>query len=206
MSDLAPRGVALGLATLEGVEYPLFPEERALIADAVTARRIEFSAGRHLARRLLAAAGIAAGPLPRLADGGVQWPNGADGSISHCEGLCAVAVAGPGAPWSIGIDVEPHQPIELQLWDELFVEAERTWLDRRQDAAVHWSRLLFCAKEAFYKALQPPDVSSFRDLCCRVRGDEVSVSTLAQPTDAQPVAVRVFDRWCLALCCVRKGA
>jgi len=80
------------------------------------------------------------------------WPAGIVGSITHTEGLCAVAAARDTQYRGIGIDVEPNLPIEPDLIDyvcedaELQAAASLAGLEPERAA-----RLLFSAKEAVYK-------------------------------------------------------
>lgn len=54
----------------------------------------------------------------------------------------------------LGIDAEPHAPLPDGVLDHTSIEAEREVLATR-DTELHWDRLLFCAKEATYKAWFP---------------------------------------------------
>ncbi|MGA9872329.1 MAG: 4'-phosphopantetheinyl transferase superfamily protein, partial [Rhodococcus sp. (in: high G+C Gram-positive bacteria)] len=56
---------------------------------------------------------------------------------------------------SVGIDAEPHGPLPDGVLDAVSVAAERDWLTTVDSAEMHWDRLLFCAKEATYKAWEP---------------------------------------------------
>ena len=71
----------------------LFPQEWAAIARATESRRREFATGRACARAAMARLGlpaVAVLPGPR---GAPQWPEGVAGSITHCAGYRAAAVA-----------------------------------------------------------------------------------------------------------------
>ncbi|GAA3180740.1 hypothetical protein GCM10020255_074640 [Rhodococcus baikonurensis] len=57
---------------------------------------------------------------------------------------------------SLGIDAEPHGPLPDGVLPAVSIEAERTWLGAQTTGGpVHWDRVLFCAKEATYKAWFP---------------------------------------------------
>lgn len=135
----------------------LLGEEQAVMARAVARRRREFAAGRVCARRALARLGIA--PLPLLPGprGDPQWPLGIVGSITHCDGYCACAVARRADLAALGIDAERHRPLPTGLVHEIAVAEElamvRRLTTRRPEVA--WDRLLFSAKEAVYKAWSP---------------------------------------------------
>lgn len=135
----------------------LFPEEEALVARATAKRRGEFATGRVCARSALAALGVAAVPILRGYRGAPQWPDGIVGSITHCAGYCAAAVARAEDLVTIGLDAEPNAPLPGGVLELVSLPAERARLRDLAAAspAIGWDRLLFCAKEAVYKAWFP---------------------------------------------------
>jgi 4'-phosphopantetheinyl transferase EntD len=135
----------------------LFPEEEAALGKAVEKRRREFTTGRACARGALERLGFAAAAIPTGSRGEPRWPAGVVGSITHCEGYRAGAVARTADLATIGIDAEPHEPLPPGLIDDIARPEERGWLREysRSQPAVHWDRLLFSAKEAVYKAWYP---------------------------------------------------
>ncbi|HEV7761622.1 MAG TPA: 4'-phosphopantetheinyl transferase superfamily protein [Acidimicrobiales bacterium] len=138
-------------------EAALFPPEERLVARAVDKRRRELTTGRHCARQALVQLGIAPGPILSGPAGEPLWPAGIVGSITHCAGFRAAAVARSTDVATVGIDAEPHEPLPEGVLEVVALSAERIRLDRlaRHDGAVHWDRVLFCAKEAVYKAWYP---------------------------------------------------
>ena len=56
---------------------------------------------------------------------------------------------------SVGIDAEPHDVLPDGVLDAISLPAERQRARRRCPASLHWDRILFCAKEATYKAWFP---------------------------------------------------
>ena len=76
-----------------GEPDPLLPAERAALGQVVDGRRRDFAAGRHCARRALAR--LVGSPEPILSgpDREPVWPQGIVGSITHCDGYRAAAVA-----------------------------------------------------------------------------------------------------------------
>jgi 4'-phosphopantetheinyl transferase EntD len=135
----------------------LFPEEEALVARATNKRRQEFATGRECAREALASLGIGKMPIMRGFRGAPQWPAGIVGSITHCSGYCASAVARAGDLAAIGLDAEPAAPLPGGVLEMISTPAERARLRDLADARpeVSWDCLLFCAKEAVYKAWFP---------------------------------------------------
>jgi 4'-phosphopantetheinyl transferase EntD len=151
-------GVASVAACREySTEAVLFPEEEAVVERAVEKRRKEFATGRVCARKALAGLGVSPRPVPSGPKGSPVWPAGVVGSITHCDGYFAAAVARGADLVSIGIDAEPDQPLPSQLVPDIALPAEIAWLRLagRELPAVSWDRLLFCMKEAVYKAWYP---------------------------------------------------
>jgi 4'-phosphopantetheinyl transferase EntD len=135
----------------------LFPEEEAVIGRAVEKRRREFTTARACARAALARLGqppVAILPGERGSPG---WPPGIVGSITHCAGYRAAAVARATEVLAIGLDAEPDQPLPGGVLDAVSLAAERASLAdlARSAPGPNWDRMLFCAKESVYKAWFP---------------------------------------------------
>jgi 4'-phosphopantetheinyl transferase EntD len=137
--------------------WGLFPAEQALVRTADPRRRAEFTAGRACARAALAALGLPAAPILAGRAGEPRWPTGATGSITHCPGYRACAVARIADLAGLGIDAEPDASLPAGLIESVADHAERAWLARQAAAtpAVCWDRLLFSAKEAAGKLWYP---------------------------------------------------
>ena len=80
--------------------------------------------------------------------------HGVVGSLTHCTGFRGAAVAKYGAVRSVGIDAEPHDVLPKGVLDAVSLPKERVEL-HAMPAGLHWDRILFCAKEATYKAWFP---------------------------------------------------
>jgi 4'-phosphopantetheinyl transferase EntD len=133
------------------------PEERAAIAHAVAGRQGDYLGVRDCARTALISLGLAPeriGTGPRREP---IWPPGVVGSLTHCAGYRAAAVARAGSMHSVGIDAEPHEPLPEGVLETVGLpeEVRAVAALERDDPRTHWSRLLFCAKEAVYKAWFP---------------------------------------------------
>jgi enterobactin synthetase component D / holo-[acyl-carrier protein] synthase len=135
----------------------LFPEEKAVVARATEKRRREFAAVRACARSALADLGVPPGPILPGLRGAPQWPPGIVGSMTHCHGYCAAAVARRQQLITIGVDAEPDEPLPGGVLELISLPAERARVRDLAAAAagISWDRLLFCAKEAVYKAWFP---------------------------------------------------
>ena len=132
----------------------LLQQEAEFIRKAVPKRVIEFTAGRHCARRALARLGIANFPILSGIQREPIWPVGTVGSITHCSGFACAAVALNTDMVAIGIDAEVAGPLSPGLIESIASRAERQALLAFSDD-VPWDRVIFCAKEAFYKAWYP---------------------------------------------------
>ena len=142
----------------ETIEAGLFPEEREHIAQSVAKRRAEFAAVRRCARRALRELGFPPVPILPGEQREPRWPEGVVGSMTHCAGYCAAAVARTGEVPVLGIDAEVHAPLPEGVLDLISLESERNRLAVLADggpASVHWDRVLFSAKESVYKAWFP---------------------------------------------------
>jgi 4'-phosphopantetheinyl transferase EntD len=138
-------------------DAPLYPGEEARVARAVPKRRREFTAVRACARRAMEKLGVPPQPILPGAQGAPTWPAGLIGSMTHCDGYCAAALARATDLASLGIDAEPHAPLLDGILPSVSLpaEQERLVLLTAQRPAVHWDRLLFSAKESVYKAWFP---------------------------------------------------
>jgi 4'-phosphopantetheinyl transferase EntD len=157
IADLLPAGAAVGEAFCDVPGELPHPQEQPLIARAVSARRSEFVTARRCAREALTRLGLP--PVAILAGprGEPVWPDGVTGSITHCAGYRAAAVAHRSTVASLGIDAETHAPLPDGVIDAVTGPAERTRLAALTDRhpAICWDRLLFSAKESVYKAWFP---------------------------------------------------
>jgi 4'-phosphopantetheinyl transferase EntD len=135
----------------------LFPEEAALVAAAVDKRRRDFTKGRSCAREALRGLSLPPAPILHGERGAPQWPPGVVGSITHCAGYGAAAVARIHDMLTIGLDAEPNEVLPEGVLDAIAIPCEQARLRELAPAEppVCWDRLLFSAKESVYKAWFP---------------------------------------------------
>ncbi|WP_433656669.1 4'-phosphopantetheinyl transferase Npt [Nocardia sp. CA-128927] len=147
-----------GVASAELLEYPedlkALPAEEHLIAKAVEKRRRDFIGARHCARLALAELGEPPVAIGKGERGAPIWPRGIVGSMTHCDGYRAAALAHKMRFRSIGIDAEPHAALPDGVLDSVSLPPEREWLNTTY-SGLHLDRLVFCAKEATFKAWWP---------------------------------------------------
>ena len=150
---LLPDEAVVVEATPAMWETGLFPEEASYVAAAVEKRRREFTAGRNCAREALRMLGFDACSIGVGLSRAPVFPRGISGSITHAIEYCAAAVIRRREVLSIGIDAEPNEPLEAGLCEMVCTIEERSRLSRLPAAYFgNWSKLLFSAKESFYKA------------------------------------------------------
>lgn len=156
LERILPAEAAVVATTVE-LEAPLFPEEEAALGRPVEKRRREFVTARACARRALARLGLPEQPIPAGPKGEPLWPAGVVGSITHCAGYRACALARDADLVTIGIDAEPDEPLPAGLLGDVALPEERRWLRALAAAepGISWDRLLFCIKESIYKAWFP---------------------------------------------------
>jgi enterobactin synthetase component D / holo-[acyl-carrier protein] synthase len=148
-------------AAVEAFDDPpgnrLFPGEETAIEKAVDKRRREFITARACARAALARIGVPPGAILRGTKGEPEWPAGAVGSITHCDGYRAAVVARARDMITLGVDAEPHEPLPDGVLGIVASGEEQARLRTLSAAApdVCWDRLLFSAKESVYKAWYP---------------------------------------------------
>ncbi|MFI9510153.1 4'-phosphopantetheinyl transferase Npt [Nocardia sp. NPDC052566] len=203
-----------GVATAELLQYPEdlkpHPAEEHLIAKAVEKRRRDFIGARHCARLALEQLGEPPVAIGKGERGAPVWPRGIVGSMTHCEGYKGAALAHKMRFRSIGIDAEPHEALPEGVLDSVSLESERKWL-RGNDSELHLDRLLFCAKEATFKAWWPLTVRwlGFEDadisFTVQERPDGTSGGTFrsqilvpGQVNDGGPALTSFDGRWLIA--------
>ena len=154
---ILPVGVESEECFGEPPDDQLFPEEEKIIADAVESRRREYAAVRSCARACLQRLGYPGVPILPGVGGAPIWPDGVQGSMTHCAGYAAAAVALLPRVSAIGIDAEPDAPLPDGVVDLIATPAEKARLAATEPGpdSPNWDRLLFSAKEAVYKAWFP---------------------------------------------------
>ncbi|MCX5046561.1 4'-phosphopantetheinyl transferase superfamily protein [Aldersonia sp. NBC_00410] len=147
-----------GVAAAELREFPTglvpHPAEEPLIARAVEKRRRDFIGARHCARIALGKLGEPPAAILKGEKGQPLFPRGIVGSLTHCDGYQAAVLAHALRYRSVGIDAEPHEALPDGVLDAVSLPAERDWL-AANETGLNLDRLLFCAKEATYKAWFP---------------------------------------------------
>ncbi len=157
LAELLPPQVAAVEAFGDLPAAALFPAEEAFIGRAIEKRRREFTTARTCARAALARLGLPPVAIVPGAGGAPQWPSGIVGSMTHCDGYRAAAVARDRDVLTVGLDAEPDAALPDGVLDAIALASERAGLAALASALPGpcWDRLLFSAKESVYKAWFP---------------------------------------------------
>jgi 4'-phosphopantetheinyl transferase EntD len=157
IEEVVPRRVAGREAYGDSEGITLHPEEEAVARHFATPRRAAFTTGRHCAHQALADLGEPVGAILRSPGGAPHWPASVVGSITHCDGYRAAAVASRAHARAVGIDAEPNCEVPEDVMEFISTPQERLHVreliaSRRE---VCWDRLLFSVKESVYKVWHP---------------------------------------------------
>jgi 4'-phosphopantetheinyl transferase EntD len=157
LAEILPPEVAAVEAFGDVLDVELFPEEEAALGRAVDKRRREFTTARACARAALAKLGLPPVPIVPGLRGAPQWPHDVVGSITHCIGYRAAAVARGHDIRTLGLDAEPDEGLPEGVVNRVAAADERAGLRALASATPGpcWDRLLFSAKESIYKAWFP---------------------------------------------------
>jgi 4'-phosphopantetheinyl transferase EntD len=202
IAELLPPAVASAECFDDPPGVVLFDEERAAVARAVDKRRREFATVRHCARQALATLGHPPVALVPGRRGAPRWPEGIVGSMTHCDGYRAAALARAHQVHAVGIDAEPDGPLPDGVLDLIARPDEIAHLDelraRGHAGPEHWERLLFSCKETVFKVWFPLTQREldFHDASIRLHpGDATfTVDLLADPGDGV-LPSRLAGRW-----------
>ena len=158
LAGIVPPEVSTAEVFGDGFDHgDLLAEEEPAIAGAHPRRRREYTAVRVCARQALARAGLPAAAIVPGPSREPNWPPGVVGSMTHCEGYRACAVARDSVIAAIGIDAEPHEELPDGVLAIVSSQSERAGLARlgAAEPGTCWERILFSAKESVFKAWFP---------------------------------------------------
>lgn len=182
--DVIPHKASLSEAYVDQPGAGSFPGEESLTLGTVPARTAEIRTTRTCARTALTRLGVPPVALLRDAHGAPIWPPGIVGSMTHCAGYRGAVVSARIHHRSLGIDAEPHASIPEEILEEIVGPDERAMLSEleRRWPAVCWDRLVFSAKESFYKAWYPVNSTwlDHQDVVTRIDGDHSTFTAHAQ--------------------------
>lgn len=154
---LLPRSVCVVEVSGDLPDALVWPGEESAVRGADAGRVAEFTTTRQCARLALRQLGCPDHGIPAGPDREPLWPSGVVGSLTHCDGVRAAAVACSVDVRAVGIDAEPHAVTEVGVLDVAASVSEIEMLDTLTASMsdVAWDRVLFSAKEAIFKAWFP---------------------------------------------------
>lgn len=171
LTALVPRGISVGCRTIQsGDEAFLLAEERQSIQTNNLNRLKASGAVRYIARGLLEKWSRNEFRILRAPTGEPIWPEGIVGSFAHDDEVVVAALGNSEEFQGLGIDVEPALPLPQDIQSLVRIPADKT--GERQTSGL-CDRILFCAKEAVYKAVYPLDRMI-------LNYDDISVDLIAQ--------------------------
>ena len=155
----------------------LLPAETVGLDRMADVRRAEYSSGRRVARealRLLGIESFAVTPRGRVP----VWPPGVVGSITHSRALALAMVGRSRAVAGIGVDLEREHRVNARVAARVLVPEERGSLVEED-----WRTMLFAAKEAVYKAVNPlvGEYLEFGDVVVSAREDRTFAAVTTRP-------------------------
>ncbi len=131
----------------------LLGDEVLAVEQVSTARAREFGAGRDAARAAMVQLGHVPRPVLQGPNRAPIWPVGLTGSITHNETTCLAVVTDAPEIAALGIDLEAASALDPSLWPEVCTMPEMNWLAKLGPSQRgNFAKLIFCAKEAVYKA------------------------------------------------------
>ncbi|MFB9981411.1 4'-phosphopantetheinyl transferase [Mesorhizobium kowhaii] len=146
------QNVIVGIRPIErDDQFAMYASEVASMGRAVAKVRRGSGAARVVARTLLAHLGFPSMPIVKTRSGVPIWPPGIVGSLAHHDTVAAAAIAGTQRIASLGIDIEPNEPLPDNLIELIATPNEQ----RMYDLRLLKRRDLFVLKEAVYKAYFP---------------------------------------------------
>lgn len=198
LAELFGANIAACLHRGASAEAVLFPGEEAFIANAVQKRRLEFATGRDCARKALAKLGGSPAPILAAADRSPIWPAGFVGSISHTDAVCGAIAARAADYKGLGFDIESAAPLPDELMPLVCSQGDREHFGTLPNFNVpEWSKIAFCAKEAFYKCQYPRtrQVLDFRKISIRFPFQRDGQGTFLTQTETAGSITDVSGFW-----------
>lgn len=154
IAALCPPGTAVCATRDDTMRNPR-PDEVDHVRNAVPSRVREFVTARQCAYDALVHLGVKDPQVGRGPTGEPIWPTDFRGAITHCDRFRAAVAIRAASRTFIGIDAEPNEKLHDGVLASIASSPERRRLTTRAFNGVHWDKLVFCIKEAAFKAWYP---------------------------------------------------
>ena len=156
MDGLFSSRVITAYGKPDDIQEDLHPAELASVERAVEKRRMDFRAGRTLARRALRQLGLDDVAIPVGEKREPVWPAGIVGTISHTRDYCGVAIARQHEVRGLGFDVERISDVRAHLRSHIATDEELGALMTVMGGTTELAlALAFSGKESFFKFQYP---------------------------------------------------
>lgn len=157
LGRLFPAGVATAAINADATPAELSEIESEAGAHYMGPRLHHYALGRACARLALRELTGGESCIGMLPSGSPKWPAGIVGSISHSRLFVVAAAAHADAIQDIGVDVEDatRHSARLERWACTAAERARLRGLAVPEGSTGWSTIVFSAKEAVYKAVNP---------------------------------------------------
>lgn len=110
------------------------------------------------------------------------WPPGVVGSITHSRTIALAIVGRKDGVRGIGVDLERERRVDERIAARVLVRRERENLVEQD-----WPTMLFAAKEAVYKAVNPlvGEYLEFTDVEVSASADGTYCAAMARPSESK---------------------
>ncbi len=169
INNLVPNNIACVITNGSIITTHVHPDEIQLLQNATDRRKTEFLQGRNCAH--IAIKELKCHEHEAIVIGEHRepvWPQNVIGSITHCKGYCAAAVALKNNFIGIGIDAELNTKLEEKLIATTQTQNEiiKNQLLQKKNERICIHKIIFSAKESVFKFLHPLTQSyiNFKDI------------------------------------------
>jgi len=172
INGLLPKRCHLATGRLLDYQKELSPIEMKYIDGYSAPRKIEFRAGRSIAKEAANFFGIEILSISKDVHGCPLWPASVVGSISHKAGFCGALLGARDTYSSVGFDIELVEHLQKDVWKTFASSNEIGQAKSCNMENSAFANLIFSAKEAFFKCLHPlyyPDNPGFLDIVVEVK-------------------------------------
>lgn len=153
--QMLPPKTFLAINKISSLQKPLDEAELAQVTGMGQYRQQEFTAGRAIAKEVMSSLGINCQAIPRDGYGCPIWPTSVVGSISHKGGFCGALVTSDCNYKSAGFDIEFVEGLSSSVWSTFTSKSELEACSIKNLTEEYLANILFCTKEACFKALFP---------------------------------------------------
>ncbi len=193
--SILPEGCFVETRFISDYTDEIHHEERLYIAERSSLKQHEYSTSRSIIRQLLSYSG----PVLTGSDGQPLWPEGMNGSITHCRGICTVAAHKSSN--AIGVDLEQFERVKPSLWNKLTSKEElKNIIELAKSLKISPTQLMaitFSAKEAFFKFQfgETRDWLGFQDVEISINPENSSYTFSSDKTDAVDNHIGRYTFW-----------